>query len=699
MIKKLTLLVLIPLSFAISQENTDLNIANPFFEEWNTPFNTPPFDRIQTGHFMPAYLEGMKQQKDEVDAIINNKEKPGFQNTLEALEISGELLSKVNSVFEHLYATMSSPEIQKISEEVSPLLSAHTDDINLNEKLFQRIKAVYDKRDLLNPEQKRLTEKYCTDFIRGGAALNDAEKEQFRKINEELSLLTLKFSQNVLAETNSFELVIDDPAELKGLPESALNAAKETAAKKGYENKYLFTLHGPSYRPIIMYADKRELREKMYKAYMNRGNNNNEFDNKEVISKIASLRYKRAKLLGYKSHADFIMSEYMAKNPERVYDFLGKLQAPANKLAVKEAAELQEIVKKEGYDFRLEQWDWSYYSQKLKQEKYSLNEEELRPYFKLENVLDGVFQLTQKLYGISFVERNDIVTYHPDVKVFEVKEGNGKHIGIIYFDYFPRESKRAGAWMMPFRPQSRAGGKNITPIVMNCGNLNKPTADKPSLLTLDEVQTIFHEFGHALHGLFSNVTYPYFSGTRVAWDFVELPSQIMENWSDHPDVLKMFAKHFETGEVMPAELMDRIQKVKLFNKGYETLATYVTPSLLDLKYHDLREDKKVDVAEVEAEIKKGVIPEIGLRYASTINSHIFAGGYSAGYYSYIWAEVLDADAFEAFVETSLFDQKTAASFRENILSKGGSEDPLELFKKFRGKEPSPEPLMKRRGLL
>ena len=699
MFNKLILLVLVLLSFSFGQEDIKITQPNPFFIEWETPFTTPPFDLIHTDHFKPALMEGMKQQKEEINAIINNKEKPTFQNTLEAMEISGALLLKVGNVYQHYYSTQSSPEIQQISQEMSPLLSAHNDDINLNPKLFQRVKAVYDDMGKLNPEQNRLVERYYKDFIRSGAGLNDADKEKFRKINEELSLLTLKFSQNVLAETNSFELVVEDPAELKGLPESALTAAKESAKRKGYENKYLFTLHAPSYRPVIQYAENRELREKMFNAYSNRGNHDNEFDNKDIISQIASLRYQRAKLLGYKSHADYVMSEYMAKNPERVYTFLNKLQEPANKLAVNEAAQLQEMISREGKDFELKPWDWPYYSEKLKKEKYDLDEEELRPYFKLENVLKGVFAVTGKLYGIKFIERKDIVVYNPDVKVFEVQEEDGRHIGIIYFDYFPRENKRAGAWMMPFRPQSKAGGKTVTPIVMNCGNLNKPTEGKPALLTLGEVQTIFHEFGHALHGLFSNVTYPTFAGTSVAWDFVELPSQIMENWADHPEVLRMFAKHYETGEIMPDELIARIQKAKLFNKGYETLGTYVIPSLLDLKYHDMTEDKKVSVTEVEDEISKLVIPQIGLRYRSTINSHIFAGGYSAGYYSYIWAEVLDADAFEAFVETDLFNRETAKAFRENILSKGGSDDPLVLYKKFRGKEPSVEPLMKRRGLL
>lgn len=699
MLKFLLFMVLIPFFMVFSQENEKLNVNNPFFIKWDTPFETPPFDLIKTEHFMPALLEGMKQQKVEVNAIINSKEEPTFENTLEALEISGALLTKVNSVFSHLYSTMNSAEMQKISQESSPLLSAHNDDINLNEKLFVRVKTIYNKMDKLNSEQKRLVDKYYKGFIRGGAALNDADKEKFRKLNEELSMLTLKFSQNVLAETNAFELVVDDVKELSGLPESALNAALEAAKKKGYENKYLFTLHAPSYRPIIQYADSRSLREKMFKTNMNRANNNNENDNKEIISKIVSLRYQRAKLLGYKSHADYVMSEYMAKTPERVYDFLNTLREPATKLALNEAAQLQEIVKREGKDFRIEPWDWSYYSEKLKKEKYDLSDEELRPYFKMENVLEGVFAVTKKLYGIQFVDRKDIVAYHPDVRVFEVKEENGKHIGIIYFDYFPRESKRAGAWMMPFRVQQRVGGQNVTPIVMNSGNLNKPTETKPSLLTLDEVKTIFHEFGHALHGLFSDVTFPTLSATSVEWDFVELPSKIMENWASHPEALRMFAKHYETGEVMPDILIEKIQKAKLFNKGFETLGGYVIPSLLDLKYHDMREDKKVDVAEVEAEVKQGLMPEIGLRYASTINSHIFAGGYSAGYYSYIWSELIEADAFDAFIAAGVFDRETAASFRKNILSKGGSDDALELYKNFRGKEPSAEPLMKRRGLL
>jgi peptidyl-dipeptidase Dcp len=674
------------------------DMKNPFFEEWNTPFGAPPFDKIKNEHFMPAYLEGMKQHKAEVDAVINNTEEPTFSNTIEAMEKSGGLLTRVNSVFDGLYQAHNNEELQKISTEAAPLLSAHNDDINLNEKLFEKIKHVYNNKPAnLTTEQNTLLEKYYKDFIRQGADLNEKDKEEFRKINEELALLTLKFSENLLKETNSYEMVIEDEAELKGLPESALTAAKEAAKKKGYENKWVFTLHAPSYRPVLQYADNRELRERIYQAYSNRGNNNNENDNKEIISKIVSLRYKRAKLLGYNTHADFVLEVYMAKTPDKVYDFLNKLNEPAMKLAEKEAEELQKMIDKEGGNFKLEQWDWAYYSEKLKKQKYDLDTEELRPYFQMENVIAGLFNVVNKLYGIEITERKDIPVYYDEVKVYEVKEADGRHIGIIYTDYFPRESKRQGAWMDAYRFQSKLNGH--TPIVTNVGNLSKPTEDKPSLLTLGEVETIFHEFGHALHGLFSNVTYPTLSGYRVSWDFVELPSQIMENWASHPEVLKMFAKHYETGEIMPDELINKIQNAKLFNKGFETAGGYIMPSLLDMKYHTVTSADPVDVTNVEAELTRDVLPAMGLRYRSTMNSHIFAGGYSAGYYSYIWAEVIDADAFEAFVETSLFDRKTASAFRENILSKGGTEEAAVLYRKFRGKDFSIEPLMKRRGLL
>jgi peptidyl-dipeptidase Dcp len=683
------------LSFSVFAQNG----TNPFMVEWKTPFGAPPFDQIKNEHFMPAFLEGMKQQKAEVEAIVNNTDVPTFSNTIEAMEKGGSLLTKVNAVFGGLLQTLSSDELQQISMEVSPLLSSHEDDINLNEKLFERIKHVYNSKPAgLSIEQKNLLEKYYKDFIRKGAGLNDKDKEKFREINEELDMLSLRFGENLLKETNSYELIIEDEADLKGLPQSALTAAKEAAKRKGYENKHLFTLHNPSYRPIIQYADNREIREKVYKAYANRGNNNNEYDNKEIISKMVSLRYKRAKLLGYNSHADFVLEVYMAKTPETVYDFLNKLNEPAVKLAEKEAEELQKMIFKEGGNFKLEPWDWAYYSEKLKKEKYDLDNEELRPYFRMENVMDGLFTVVNKLYGINITERSDIPVYHEEVKVYEVKEADGRHIGIIYTDYFPRESKRGGAWMEAYRFQSKVNCI-VTPIVTNVGNLTAPTEEKPSLLTLGEVETIFHEFGHALHGLFSDVTYPTYSGYNVAWDFVELPSQLMENWAFHPEVLRIYAFHYETNEVIPEELIAKIEKVRLFNTGSQTTGGSIIPSLLDMRYHNITSDEPVDVYAVEEEIAKLTLPEIGIRYRSTTNHHIFNGEYSAGYYSYIWAEVIDADAFEAFIETSLFDQKTAASFRENILSKGGSEDPAVLYKRFRGKDPSTDALLKRRGLL
>jgi peptidyl-dipeptidase Dcp len=698
MYKKLCILILLPFILSTAQE--EKISGNPFFTEWTTPYGTAPFNLIKTEHYMPAFNEGMKQQNAELEQIVNNTEAPTFENTIEALEKSGKLLEKVSSVFFNLYNTEFNDDMQKISSEIVPLLTKHENDLYLNQDLFNKIKTVYTNREKisLTPEQQVVLEKYYKDFVRQGADLKGEDRDKFRKINEELSLLSLKFSENVLKETNAYELIVDTEEDLAGLPGPVIEAAKDAAAKRGYENKWLFTLHAPSYRPFIMYSSNRELREKFFKASQNRGNNDNENDNKEVVSKIVSLRFQRANLLGYKSHAHFTLEPYMAKTPERVYEFLDKLYEPAKKLAVKERDELQQLINREGNNFKLEPWDWPYYSEKLKLEKYSLDEEALRPYFKMENVLAGLFDLTNKLYGLTFEERSDIVTYNEDVKVFEIKNTDDSHVGIIYMDYFPRESKRAGAWMNVFRSQNKIGGKEVTPIIVNCGNLNKPTNDKPSLLSLDEVKTIFHEFGHALHGLLSDVTYPKVSGTNVAWDFVELPSQIMENWASNPEVLRSFAKHYETGEVMPDSLIDRIQNAKLFNKGYETISTYLAPSYLDMKYHTITTDAPVDVKAVEEEVSKDIIPEIGLRYRSTINSHIFAGGYSAGYYSYIWAEVLDADAFEAFVENGLYNKQTAAAFRDNILSKGGSDDPMVLYKKFRGKEPSTEPLLKRRGL-
>ncbi|MHC1737715.1 MAG: M3 family metallopeptidase [Ignavibacteriaceae bacterium] len=700
--QKLIIILFLLTTAVFSNNEGEKKVENPLLTEWKTPFGTPPFDKIKNEHFMPAFLEGMKEQKDEMHAILNNPAEPTFDNTITAFEKSGKLLDKVSGVFFHLTGALTNPEIQKISQDLSPLLSKHSDDISLNPKLFERIKKLYGKKDNMNltDEQKTLLDKYYKNFVRSGANLNDADKDKLRKINEELSLASLKFRENVLKETNSFELVIDKEEDLAGLPVSAIEAAKEEALKRGYENKWVFTLQAPSMRPIMLYSDKRELREKLFIASSMKANNDNEFDNKKIVEQMVLLRLKRANLLGYKTHADFVLDRYMAKTPKTVYDFLMKIWEPGLAKAKIELAELTEIAKKEGHNEPIAPWDWSYYAEKLKKEKYDLDEEMLRPYFKIENVIDGLFTVVNKLYGFTFVERKDIVTYHPDVRVFEMKEANGDHIGIIYTDYFPRESKRAGAWMDNYRTQSNVDGEYITPIVFNTGNFTKPTSDKPALITFGEVETMFHEFGHALHGLLSKVTYPSMSGTNVAWDFVELPSQIMEHWVSEPQVLKMFAKHYETGEPMPDELIAKIQKVSKFNQGFATVS-YLSASLLDMNYHTVATEKEIKTQEFENELfeKLGLMPEIGVRYRSTFFSHIFAGGYSSGYYSYIWAEVLDTDAFDAFKEHGIFDRTTSKSFRDNILSRGGTEEPMILYKRFRGSEPKVEGLLKNRGLI
>ena len=679
----------------------DKNMDNSFFKEWSTPFQTPPFEEIKLEHYLPAFEEGIKLQKAEVDKIINNTEKPTFENTIEAMEKSGKLLTKVSSVFYNLNSANTNDEMQKIAKTVAPMLSKHNDDINLNEKLFAKVKSIYNEKDGLNltTEQNKVSKDYYDGFIRGGANLTNEQKEKFRKLNEELSLLSLKFGENLLKETNAVGLIIDDKNDLLGLPESVMQAAFELGKAKGHEGKWVFTLQKPSFIPFLQYSEKRNLREKIFKAYINRSNNNNDFDNKKILSSIAALRVERANLLGYKTHADYILEKNMAKNSQIVYKFLTDLWKPALKRAKMEIDDMQKIIYNEGNNFKLEAWDWWYYAEKVKKEKYDLDEEMLRPYFKLENVLQGVFDVASKLYGIQFVERNDIPMYHPDVKVIEVKETTGNHIAILFTDYFPRDSKRSGAWMNSFRKQSNIGNNFITPIIGNVGNFSKPTSDKPSLLSLDEVETLFHEFGHALHGILSNSVYPSVSGTSVPRDFVELCSQIMENWALAPEVLKMYAKHYQTNEPMPDDMIKKIENSKLFNQGFETVE-YLAASFLDMDWHTLINAEEEDAINFEKESlsKIGLIPEIESRYQSTNFQHIFSGGYSAGYYSYIWAAVLDADAFEAFEENGLFDQATALSFRKNILEKGGSEDPMVLYKNFRGREPKVDALLKRRGL-
>ncbi|WP_245935642.1 M3 family metallopeptidase [Sediminitomix flava] len=675
-----------------------LDQENPFFSAYETPFEVPPFEQIQNGHYLPAFKQGMEAHKAEIQKIIDNKDAATFANTIEALEFSGKLLDRVSTVFYNMMSANTNDELQSIAKEVSPLLSAHSDDINLNPALFARVKAVYEQKDKLelSEEQKVLLEKTYKGFVRGGANLAEDKQASFREINKELSMLSLKFGENVLAETNAYQLIIEDEKDLAGLPEAVKGGAASAAKAAGHEGKWLFTLQKPSMIPFLQYAENRKLREEIYTAYIKRGDNGNENDNKAIISKIASLRLKKANLLGYDSHADFILAENMAKEPQKVTDFLTEIWDAALPMAKREASELQKIIDKEGGNFKLAGWDWWFYAEKLKKQKFNLDENELRPYFQLENVLDGAFLLAEKLYGLSFTERTDIPKYHPEASVYEVKEADGTHVGLLYADFHPRASKRVGAWMTSYRKQS----EGVTPVISMVCNFSEPVGDKPALLSMDEVETLFHEFGHALHGLLSNCKYNSLSGTSVARDFVELPSQVMENWTGEPEMLALYAKHYETGEVIPTELVEKVRKAGNFNQGFATVE-YLAASFLDMQWHTITSEEEVDAAAFEDKAMNalGMIPEITVRYRSTYFNHIFYGGYSSGYYAYIWAEVLDADAFEAFKENGLFDKETAAKFRSNILERGGTEEAMTLYKKFRGKEPSIEPLLKKRGLL
>jgi peptidyl-dipeptidase Dcp len=675
---------------------------NPFFMEWTAPFGTPPFGEIKEEHYKPAFEAGMAEQKKEVEAIAASAEAPTFANTVEALERSGELLTKVDNVFSMYASNQTNDVLQKIQQEMAPLLAKHKDDIFLDAKLFARIKAVSDeKRTLgLTPEQARLLEKTYKDFVRSGADLDEAKKAELRKVNEELTVLSVKFGQNVLKEDNGFALVLDKPEDLAGLTPDVVAAAAEAAKAKGMEGKWVFTLHKPSSIPFFQYSARRDLREKLFKAFTSRGDNGNEYDNKAVAAKIAALRVVRAHLLGYKTHADYVLEENMAKTPAGVAKLLDQVWRPALATAKAEAKELEAMMNKDGVAGKLEPWDWWYYAEKLKKAKYDLDDETLRPYFELRAVRQGAFDVANKLWGLTFTQRTDIPVYHPEVEVFEVKEADGTHVGILYSDYFPRPSKRGGAWSSAIREECLRDGKKVTPIVYNVGNFTKPTAEKPSLLTFEEATTLFHEFGHALHDLMSNVTYRSLSGTNVPRDFVELGSQVMENWAGDPQVIKTYAKHYQTGQPIPDELVAKIKKAVFFNQGFITVE-YMSACYLDMDWHTLLEPKGLDPRAFEdASMKKmGMVPEIIVRYRTPYFQHIFSGGYSAGYYSYIWSEVLDKDAFEAFKETGLFDPRTAKSFRENIYARGNSDEPMNLYKAFRGREPKVEPLLRSRGFL
>jgi peptidyl-dipeptidase Dcp len=674
--------------------------GNPLLGEFTAPFGAPPFDKIRVEHYLPAYEEGMRQQNEAIAAIVGNSEAPTFANTIEALEASGDLLARVDNIFQSMNSANTSDELQEVAKKIAPMQSAHYDEILFNEKLFARIKTVYDTRDsyALNQEQKRLLEKTYRAFVRGGANLNAADKAKLAEINKELSVLALKFEENLLEEASSFALVIDSKADLAGLPAGVVEAASETAEQLGYPGKWAFTVRKPSMIPFLQYSERRDLREKLYRAYITRGDHNDSLDNKDTLMRIATFRVERAHLLGYTTFADFVLEESMAKNPAAVYDFLGKLWTPALARAKAEAASFQKMIDEEGGGFKLQSWDWWYYAEKLRKAQYDLDDEMIRPYFDLENVRAAAFMLANRLYGITFEERTDIPKYNPEVRVYEVKEADGRHIGLLYTDYFPRDNKQSGAWCGAFRVASRIGGKIETPLITNCGNFVRPTGDAPSLLNFDEVTTLFHEFGHALHSLLSEVSYP--TVQNVATDFVELPSQIMENWATDPEFLKMYARHYTTGEPIPDALIAKIRASSTFNQGFMT-TEYLAASFLDMDWHSLAAPpaQDVDAFETAALDRIGLIPEIISRYRSTYFAHIFGdGGYAAGYYGYIWAEVLDADAFQAFKETSLFDRKTAAAFRKYILAAGNMEDEMTLYKKFRGREPKIEPLLERRGL-
>ncbi|MBQ6684110.1 MAG: M3 family metallopeptidase [Bacteroidales bacterium] len=698
--KKLTLLAVGIAMTAVLTTGCKSKMDNPFFSEWGTPYEIPDFGRIKTEHYMPAFKEGMKQQMKEIDDIVNNSEAPTFENTIEAYEYSGSLLDKVAGVFFNLSECENSDEMEAIAEEVTPLLSAHSDNIALNAKLFERIKTVYDQRESLNlnPEQARLLEETYKGFVRSGANVPADKQARFRELNEQIASLTLRFAQNVLKATNAYQLVLDEaPA---GLGADQIAAAKETAdADEATKGKLVFKLNLPSWEPFMQNCSDRELRKQMWDAYTQRCNGG-EFDNTKIIDTLVNLRLERANILGYRTHADYVLENCLAKTPAAVDNCLMQIWTPALAKAKKECAEYQKMIQADEKGAKLEPWDWRYYSEKLRKEKYDLEDEVVRPYFSLDNVREGAFATANKLYGITFRENDTLPTYNKEAHVYEVID-NGQVIGILYMDFHPRASKRSGAWMTEFRGQKvDRDGKNVIPIIQVVCNFTKPTADKPSLLNFDESETLFHEFGHALHGLLSKCHYPSLAGTNVPRDFVELPSQIMENWCRNPQVMKTYAKHYKTGEPIPDQLIAKIAAAQTYGQGFintELLAA----SLLDMEYYSLLEKQHIDPNEFETNFLNsiGLIPEIISRYKSPYFQHIFTTGYDAGYYSYTWTAILDHDAFAAFVESGdLFNPVLAKKFR-HILESGNTIDPMKMYIEFRGQEPSVTPLLKDRGLI
>jgi len=673
---------------------------NPLLKEFTTPYEAAPFSSIKNEHFIPAFTMAIELAKKEIDQIVDNQEPPSFENTLVPLEFSGSKLNRISSIFFNLNSAETNDEIQKIAQDISPMLSEFANDISLNEELFKKIKAVYLNRDQLNlsPEENMLLTKNYKAFVRNGSNLDQEDKKTLRDIDKKKSKLSLSFGENVLAETHNFELVIKNKKDLSGLPEGVVEAARMLADEKEV-NGWIFTLDYPSYIPFMTYADNRDLREKMAKAFGSRGVKNNEFDNQQNVIDIVNLRHQRAQLLGYASHAHYVLEERMAEDPEKVRTFLKSLLSKARPAAKKEFSMLRELAKKDGID-TLEKWDGAYYSEKLKKIKFDLDDEQLKPYFKLENVVQGVFDIASKLYDLHFKEVFDVDTYHPEVKTFEVKNSDGDFIALFYADFFPRKGKRNGAWMTSYKGQWKKQDINSRPHISIVCNFTKPTTSKPSLLTFNEVTTLFHEFGHALHGMLANTRFPNLSGTNVYWDFVELPSQILENWCYEKEALELFARHYETEETIPMDLVKKIKDSSNFLEGIATLRQ-LSFGLLDMAFHanDPSEIKNVKAFEKKVFEGTSLYPDVQENCMSTAFSHIFQGGYSAGYYSYKWAEVLDADAFEAFVESGIFNKEIATKFKENILSMGGTEKPMRLYKRFRGQEPKVDALLKRAGLL
>ena len=685
---------------------------NPFFQDWTTEYEVPPFMDIKNEHYMPAFKKGMEDNLAEIEVIIKNTEAPTFANTIEELERSGKLLGKVQRVFSNLASSNTNPKLQELQRDLSPMLSAHYDKIVLNEDLFNRVEEIWNNRESidLNKEQQKLLKDTRKQFVRSGALLDDSQKEQITKINSKISELSTEFGQNLLAETNGFELILNK-SDLDGLSDGVVSAAYELAtqnmdnadseeAKEKYKDKYVFTPHRTSMYPFLTESTRRDLREKLYNSYVMRGDNNNETDNKKIAVQIAKLRAERANIMGYKSHAHFVLDENMLKTPEEVYDLLIQLWKPALKRAKIEVADMQAVADSEGKDFKIAAWDWWHYSEKVRKEKYDLDESAIRPYLSLDNVIQGVFNTTNKLWGLNFREIFDIDTYHPDARIWEVTDKDGSHLAIFIGDYFTRSNKRGGAWMSSFKGQSNLDGKQ-RPIVVNVCNFPAPVGDNPSLLSFENAITLFHEFGHAMHGILTDVTYGSMAGTSGPRDFIELPSQLLEHWVSEPEVLKSFATHFETGESMPDELIEKLLKAGKFNQGFIN-TEYLAASLLDMDWHTM---SVLDAQNISNNFEKnsmnniGLIDQIAPRYRSTYFAHIFSGGYSSGYYSYVHAAVLDSDAFEAFKEVgNVFDPELSSKLRKEIYEKGSTEEAMDLFVNFRGRKPIIEPLLKVRGL-